>query len=320
MSGPGGAAPPLGAVVVHHRTPALLRRCLLHLAASTTPPERIVVVDNESDPDALTAAIAGIAGIAGLILRPDPGNKGYSASCTAGAAAAGTPLLLFLNADTAVDADCIARCTAALLADPGIGIVTARLERPDGRLDHACHRGPPTVGSSLAWTLGLGRRLPRSRRLAGYTLGWLDPATDHDIGACSGAFLLIRAETLRRVGGWDGAYRFYGEDLDLCARVRAVGLRVHYVGTARAIHEKGASSAFGLPEAALDPKRRAARARLRADAAAAHLRYFHLHVAPATGAPARWLAHAWLALGVRRAERVARRAERAARAADGTAR
>lgn len=304
MSAPATARPPLGVVVVHHRTPDLLRRCLLHLAASTTPPERIVVVDNESDPGALAAATAGIDR---LVLRPDPGNKGYSASCTAGAAAAGTPLLLFLNADTAVDPDCLARCTDALLADPSVGIVTARLERPDGRLDHACHRGDPTVGASLAWTLGLARRRPRSRRLAGYTLGWLDPLTDHDIAACSGAFLLIRAATLGRIGGWDGAYRFYGEDLDLCARVRAAGLRVRYVGTARALHEKGASSGFGLPDAALDPARRAARARLRADAAAAHQRYFRIHVAPRTAAPARVLAGAWLALGVRRAERRARR-------------
>ena len=114
--------------------------------------------------------------------------------------------------------------------------------RPDGSLDHACHRGIPSVIDLLVYKARLDRLAPRSRRLGHYRLSWLNPATVHDVEACSGAFLLMRREVLDAVGGWDERYWFYAEDLDLCLRVAQAGWRVQYVGSATAVHVKGGSS------------------------------------------------------------------------------
>src|SRR4029079_7955997 len=105
-------------------------------------------------------------------------------------------VVLFLNADVTVAPDCLERAATALAADPSIGIVTARLVRPDGSLDHACHRGIPTPSAALWYALRLHRLRPRSRRFAAYTMSWQDPRTGHDIEACSGAVLMIRSSTL----------------------------------------------------------------------------------------------------------------------------
>jgi GT2 family glycosyltransferase len=73
-------------------------------------------------------------------------------------------------------------------------------------------------------------------------MSWLDPATEHDVEACSGAFMLVRREVLEQLDGWDERYWFYAEDLDLCLRAGQLGKRVRYLGTATATHVKYASS------------------------------------------------------------------------------
>jgi GT2 family glycosyltransferase len=39
----------------------------------------------------------------------------------------------------------------------------------------------------------------------------------------SGSCLLVRRECLAEVGGWDEAFFFNGEDIDLCLRIAAAG-------------------------------------------------------------------------------------------------
>lgn len=297
----------LGAVVVSYRRYDLLRECLRALAASTRPPDRIVVVDNESDAAALAAAVAGIPGVEAI---GNSGNPGYAASCNQGWRAAGTDLVLFLNGDVTVTPTCLERVTAALEADPAIGVATARLERPDGTLDHACHRGIPTPEAALWYSLKLHRLRPRSRRFAAYTMSWLDPSTDHDIEACSGAFLLTRGATLEAIGGWDEGYWFYAEDLDLCLRVLRAGLRVRYVASAVATHVKGASSNLRADGRTLDPAEQATRDRVRLAIVASHLRFYRLHLAADTAWPLRLLVEARFRFDRRRVERSIRRAGR----------
>jgi GT2 family glycosyltransferase len=297
----------LGAVVVSYRRYDLLRQCLEALAGSSRPPDRIVVVDNESDADALAAAVAGIPGVEAI---GNAGNPGYAASCNQGWRAAGTDLVLFLNGDVTVTSSCLERVTAVLEGDAGIGIATARLERPDGSLDHACHRGIPTPEAALWYSLKLHRLRPRSRRFAAYTMSWLDPATEHDIEACSGAFLLVRAATLEQVGGWDEGYWFYAEDVDLCLRVLRAGLRVRYVATAVATHVKGASSNLRADGRTLDPAEQATRDRVRLAIVASHLRFYRLHLAASTAWPLRLLVETRFRVDRRRVERSIRRAGR----------
>lgn len=300
-------APTLGVVVVSYRRYDLLRTCLLALDGSARRPDRIVVVDNASDQGALERAVAGIPSVQVIA---NSGNPGYAASCNQGAGAAATDLVLFLNGDVTVAPDCLDRVTAAIEADPGVGIVTARLERPDGSLDHACHRGIPTAAAALWYALRLHRLRPRSRRFAAYTMGWLDPRTDHDIEACTGAFLLIRRADLEAIGGWDEGYWFYAEDLDLCLRVLRAGLRVRYLASAVAIHVKGASSNLRSDARTLDPEEQATRDRVRLAIVASHHRFYRLHLAATTPAPLRLLVEARFRLDRRSVERSIRRAGR----------
>lgn len=273
--------PRLTAIIVHHRTPALLAACVETLCAGSRPPDEIVVVDNEVQADAPEPRWDTPVPVRVLATTDNPG---YAASCNLGAASATGDVLLFLNADVAVRPDCVGRCLETLTGDAGVGIVTCRLERPDGTLDHASHRGMPTPFASAAYLLRLDRIRPRSRRLGRYRMSWLDPSTDHEVEACSGAFLMIRRSVLQQVGGWDERYWFYGEDLDLCVRVRGTGKRVRYLGSTSAIHVKGASSHLREPDRALGPEERRLKRRVQEAILESHQLFFQQHVAPGASA------------------------------------
>ncbi len=273
----------VSAVVVHHHRPDLLADCVQSLMAGSRAPDDIVIVDNE----AAVGAAPPIAASARVRVLSRAENPGYAASCNTGAAATTGDYVLFLNGDVLVSPDCLERCMAAIGADPGVGVVTCQLRRLDGSLDHACHRGLPTPLASAAYKLRLDRLRPDSRRLGRYRLSWLDPATDHDVEACCGAFLLMSRALLEQIGGWDTRYWFYGEDLDLCVRVGRAGKRIHYLASARATHVKGASSYLGVPDRRLAPEQRRTKRQVRAAILDSHELFFKEHLATEASAPTR---------------------------------
>jgi hypothetical protein len=293
----------LSVVIVNHHRPDLLAEALRALYASTRRPEEVIVVevDAEVAPD-LPADDHDPALRPRVLICAD--NPGYAAACNRGAALASGDWLLFMNADVMVSAGCLADVLAEAEADPAIGIATPRLVRPDGRLDHACHRGIPSVVDSLAYKARLDRLFPRSRRFGHYRLAWLDEQGTHDVEACSGAFLLVTRTALSTVGGWDERYWFYAEDLDLCLRVRHAGWRVRYVGPTSAVHVKGSSSNLRRAAHGLSPEQRATRRRVREAVVESHERFYRQHVESDTARPLRPLVALMFRLDRARARRL----------------
>jgi N-acetylglucosaminyl-diphospho-decaprenol L-rhamnosyltransferase len=146
--------------------------------------------------------------------------------------------VLFLNPDTELPADALRRLVPVLAARPRVGAVSPRLERADGSLDKACHRGFPT----LCHELRLDERWPRSRVVGGYNLSHLPPDQPTTVDCVAGAFMLVRAEAVWQVGAWDEAFFAYGEDIDYCLRLRQTGWTIWYEPSVRVLHLKGAAS------------------------------------------------------------------------------
>ncbi len=302
---PGRSQVDVTIVVVDYRNPELLGRCLAHLFASEATPSDVVVVNVDPVtelrlPASLTDNVDGPR----LHVTTTTDNPGYAAACNRGAAGVETEWILFLNSDVLLERETLGRVLAEAAGDPAIGIVTPRLDRPDGSLDHACHRGIPTPLDSIWYKTGIDRLRPGSRRFGRYRMTWLDPREVHDVEACTGAFLLIRREALEAVDGWDERYWFYAEDLDLCLRVTQAGWRVRYVGTASAVHLKGVSSHLRRPDDELDEEQRQTRRRVQRAIVESHQRFYHEHLEADTARPLRPLVEAMFALQRRVAERV----------------
>jgi GT2 family glycosyltransferase len=143
--------------------------------------------------------------------------------------------VLFLNPDGVLHPDTVARTLRHVAADATIGVLGCRTLNADGTPQPTVDRFH-TVAGLVAEALGARRGVasgPRGRV----------PATTEDVDWVYGSFLLCRREALLAVGGFDEAYEMYGEDLDLCHRVRAAGFRVVYFADAAFTHRGNRSGA-----------------------------------------------------------------------------
>ena len=185
----------------------------------------MVVVDNAGDQHER-------AGIDRLV---QPGaNLGFAAGSNLGAADASGDVLVFLNPDAVVEPGAVARLCDALAADPKAGIAGGGLRDEDGSWQPGAARFGVLAHLVGDTTLG---RLGARRRTEVHAVDWV-----------YGTFLAIRRAVFDALGGFDGSYFLYGEDLDLCHRARALGWRTLHVPAARATHARNVSATtrFGL--------------------------------------------------------------------------
>jgi N-acetylglucosaminyl-diphospho-decaprenol L-rhamnosyltransferase len=129
-----------------------------------------------------------------------------------------------LNPDVELHGDPFAAMIDTL-NDPTVGVVGPAVFSSDGSpQDHA--RRFPTVGSLMKKALTGERPLE-------YQLDSEPIEPDWIAGLC----MVFRAETFQRLGGFDTDYFLYYEDVDLCARARAAGLRVLVQPAAKLVHD-----------------------------------------------------------------------------------
>ena len=205
---------------------------LASLGEALTEGATLVLIENGSG-DATPALVR--AAVPGAHVIENAANRGFAAAANQGLAASHGAYVLFLNPDTQLHADTVARALRHLASDPTIGVLGCRTLNADGTPQPTVDRFH-TVGGLVFEALA-GRRGvaagPRGR----------SPATTEDVEWVYGSFLLCRRTALAAVGGFDEAYEMYGEDLDLCHRVRAAGFRVVYFAGAALTHRGNRSGA-----------------------------------------------------------------------------
>jgi GT2 family glycosyltransferase len=227
-------------ILVTYQSAAYVRRCVESVAQATHRVSfEILAVDNASDDDTVALLERGQPPV--RVLRNET-NLGFGRAANRAAREAQGRYLLLLNPDTEVQDHAIDRAVAFADAHPDIGILGGKLLNPDGTLQRAARRSIPYPSVAFFQLSGLGRVWRNHPAAGAYNLERLDPEETADVGAVSGAFLLIRKEIWDRVGGFDERFFLYGEDLDLCLSVTRLGYRVVYYPEAAVLHHKGASS------------------------------------------------------------------------------
>ncbi|NLF43334.1 MAG: glycosyltransferase, partial [Bacteroidales bacterium] len=103
-------------------------------------------------------------------------------------------------------------------------------------------RGLPTPNVAFYKIFGLSKLFPKSKIFGRYHLGFLDNNQTHQVEILSGAFMLMRKETLDKTGLLDEDYFMYGEDIDLSYRILKAGYKNYYFPHTRIIHYKGEST------------------------------------------------------------------------------
>lgn len=234
--------PDLSVVIVGFRCRDFLLACLDSLVTQRQDVDmEVLVIDNASNDGSVEAVQSAHPWVRVMALDE---NIGFARANNLGFREVRGKAVLALNPDTVMPPGALSACLEYLWAHCDIGVLTPRLVDLDGNLDRRCKRGFPTLWSSFCYFTGLDRYLrgPRSTR---YTAGYLPEDQAGEVESVTGAFMLMRAEALSEVGGFDEQFFMYAEDIDLCLRFRRAGWKVVYWPGVDVIHVGAGSNSSG---------------------------------------------------------------------------
>jgi N-acetylglucosaminyl-diphospho-decaprenol L-rhamnosyltransferase len=237
----------LTAVIVNWETPEYTIRAARALLDDGLRADQLVIVDNGSKDESYEEIRREFPGAVAIRLEE---NIGYARAANVGARARATGDLLFINNDAFVNRPgSVPAMTQALERDPSVGIVTARVLRPDLTVQ-------PTVVAlqtpavALVRASGLSRLIP-NRWQPSWGTHW-DQSSSREIQAVSTVAVLVRRATWEQLEGFEESTYLYADDLDFCFRARRSGWKVWLTADAEFLHIGGGSTATRWS----NPKRR----------------------------------------------------------------
>lgn len=265
------ASPPVVSIIVTGGgRPDRLRACLDGLRGRTAYERReVILVDSASTDPAMLSLLDEARSWPGMRVVPflDPPNAAAERNAGARAAATGE-LLLFLDGGIEITDRGWLDELVRWAVQPGVGIVGARLDYPDGALQHA----------GIVLAPGLEGALFRGAERGAWGV-FGSAETTRNYLAVAGVCQMVRREVFEQVGGFDETYRLIHSDIALCLQAREKGWRTVYTPFARLTYHQ---PACGAAAAADD------RARLAADIRALGLvadPFFHPALSPDAPVP-----------------------------------
>ncbi len=223
--------PDLSIIIVSYNVAAYLRQCLESVSRiQDSFSYDIHVVDNASGDgtcDMLRKKFPHVR------LTALPYNAGFAKANNLALRQAQGRVMLLLNPDTHFVAGRLRGMLDYFDRNPGVGALGCKILNPDLTLQPSCYRFP-TLGSIF------GMFFFGSRFFDPFL--HLDENTVHDVDFVRGAFLALRREALEEAGFLDEAFFMFGEETDLCFRMRKAGWRVVYHPETVIVHYKGKST------------------------------------------------------------------------------
>lgn len=169
-------------------------------------------------------------------------NAGYTGGNNIGYRNSTGRHVLFLNPDTRVCGNALDILVERVDRDGACGAIGPHVLNQDGSLQRSCYRAEtlPTVLSSVLFL----DYLPFWERLTGIKTRYAPAEYEREmaVDVVSGCCLLVPRRVLDEVGAFDEEYWMYGEEADLCERIRARGYRVVYTPAATVVHLGGATT------------------------------------------------------------------------------
>jgi N-acetylglucosaminyl-diphospho-decaprenol L-rhamnosyltransferase len=212
--------PSVSVIIVNYNSGSYAKTCIESLLKQQGVQLEIIVVDNASADDSVVVLKNAFAEKISLIESLE--NLGFGKANNLGAAQANGVFLLLLNPDTEIsDSQAIAHLTEFMNEHSQFGLVGPAIDEPR-KNKQALPRMTYPQAKNLKFTSKLAQ-LPGN-------IAWL-------LGAC----MLVRRAVYQGIKGFDEDYFLYGEDADICLRIRQIGLEIGYCKAVKIQHVSGAS-------------------------------------------------------------------------------
>lgn len=153
-------------------------------------------------------------------------------------------LVVVDNASSDGSARSAAECTPQVrlvenAARPDVAVLGPVIRNPDGTV-YESGRPFPGVLQAVGHAF-LGPFVPDNRFTRAYRQTTWDRRTEREVDWVSFAAMLIRRSAFEQVGGFDEGFWLYGEELDLCTRLRHAGWKVLATPQLEVVHVGGVS-------------------------------------------------------------------------------
>ncbi|MBO7286769.1 MAG: glycosyltransferase [Bacteroidales bacterium] len=230
----------LSIVIVNYNVEHFLEQCLSSVRKAIANIEaEVFVVDNNSVDGSLKMLADKFPEVKVIANK---NNVGFSRANNQAIRVSTGEYVLLLNPDTVVEDDTFTKTIAFMDEHPDAGGLGVKMVDGKGRFLPESKRGLPTPATAFYKMFGLTKLFPHSKRFARYYLGHLDNDEINEVEILSGAFMLMRRETLNKCGLLDETFFMYGEDIDLSYRIILAGYKNYYYPKTRIIHYKGEST------------------------------------------------------------------------------
>ncbi len=233
--------PDISIVIVNYNVKDLLKNCLnsIYKANDNKFLLEIFVIDNNSI-DKSSEMVRNNFPEVHLIKNEK--NVGFSKANNQALNILKGKNVLILNPDTILAEKTFEKLIEFQKSHPDTGAISSKLILSNGKLDSACRRSFPTPSVAIPRMLGLSKLFPKSKMFAKYNLSYEDVDKTIEVDAICGAFMFIPKKVLDETGFFDEEYFMYGEDLDLCYRIKKQGYKIYYFPEVITIHFKGEST------------------------------------------------------------------------------
>jgi GT2 family glycosyltransferase len=227
-----GQAPEVSFIILNKDKPELIEPCVRSIEEHCGVPYEILIGDTGSTNSATLQFYEATPHQVHYL-----GFYNFSACNNILAARARGRHLLFLNNDTEIIEAQLDGAITFLAEHADVGCLGAYLVYPDHRIQHAGVRICPHPPYR-----GIPEHFDKHNPMDGYS-GRDRP---REVVAVTGAFMLLRRESFDRLDGFDEVYEEEAQDIDLCLRLRAQGLRsvvhpgllaYHYENSTRTVKE-----------------------------------------------------------------------------------
>ena len=230
-------------IIVNYNVKHFLAQCLTSILNSIDNHLKveIIVVDNASV-DGSFPFLENKFGDKVTFIRNEK-NVGFGKACNIGLVKAKGEFVLFLNPDTLIPPGTLENCIEQMRTQHSENVAALGVKIIDGGGNFLpeSKRSLPSVWNSFCKMSGLASLFPKYSLMGGYNLTFLPDNEVAQVEALCGAFMLVRKNILDEIGGFDEQFFMYGEDLDLCKRIKERGKTILYYPNVHIVHFKGES-------------------------------------------------------------------------------
>jgi GT2 family glycosyltransferase len=234
------ASPEISVVIVAWNASHYLELCLDSLAKD--PPRRsmeVLVIDNASADDTIEMVESRFPWVK-LIKSKE--NLGFAKGNNVAIRQCRGRIIALVNPDVIVFPGCLDALADFLDENPKVGNVGPRVFNPDMTQQSTCRRFP-TLWNNFCSATHLEGIFKGRRFFAGEHMFYFPHDRTLPVDVIVGCFSTVRREAFDEVGLLDEDLFMYGDDVDWCRRAWNAGWEVVFYPGARAIHDRGKTTA-----------------------------------------------------------------------------